>query len=255
LIYEWKNVNYRNFGDAMGELILEQMPYEEAKAMVESPNEMHFLIGSHITSQTIYETLDKGYKPIFHGCGWRGQNIHPTLATYCEFRGVRGYQTQAALKKVRINTEVVGDSAYGLLERLEVDINPTGLTYLVPHVLDRQAWQYLAEDFGVDFVEEAKVQTRVDVLEKIEKFANADFVLAGSMHACIVAEFFDVPFAPFMGHHVDCPPKWFDWLGSIGYSDARLKFVNNLNEGWDWYDEYIRPRKDRFRIRQSVRRT
>lgn len=248
MIYEWKNIDYRNFGDAMGELILEQMPYEEAKAMVESKTEMHFLIGSHISDQLIYETWYEGYKPVFHGCGWRGGNLHPSYTSRCEFRGVRGPYTQAALKKIKIETEVVGDPAYKLLHDLNIKPNPSGISYLVPHVLDKRWWEYLPDDAGADVVEEAKVWSRLDVLEKIGKFADADFVLAGSMHACIVADFYGVPFAPFIGSHVDCPPKWIDWLKSRGYNRAKLKFVKTIDEGLEWYESNIGPRKNRPRF-------
>lgn len=248
MIYEWKNVDYRNFGDAFTELILEQMPAEEARAMVESTTEMHFLLGSHLTSQLIFEIYDRGYKPVFHGCGWRGKDLNPTYAGMAEFRGCRGPYTQASLKRVGIETSVTGDPAYSLLEKLDISPNPSGLTYVVPHVLDRSAWEYLPEDFGVDVLEEAKVWTRLDVLDKIEKFASADFVLAGSMHACIVADYYDVPFAPFIGGHVDCPPKWTDWLASRGYNGNVMKFVKNLDEGLDWYERYIHPRKNRTRV-------
>ncbi len=249
MIYEWKNVDYRNLGDAMSELILEQLPYETAKEMVESTTEMHFLLGSHITNQLIFEICDMGYKPVFHGCGWRGAELNPALIEKADFYGCRGPLTSAALNRAGRYVDVIGDPAYDLLGDLDIKPEPNGLSYLIPHVLDYESWLYTPEEFFVDEILEAKVWTRADVLDKIKRIASADFVLAGSMHACIIADYYDVPFAPFSGKRIDCPDKWMDWLESRGYPSKHLDFFDDPDAGRRWHDSVIRPRKAQSRRR------
>lgn len=246
MIYEWKESDFRNLGDAFSELIADFMPEDEVREMHSRKDEAHFLIGSHIYNETISFFAKRGYLLYFYGCGWRGEELDSGLLEFCFFKGVRGPETKAALEraKVKQDVDVVGDPAYGLLDALKVSRGTHGDSLLIPHVIDQNWWIYDTARIGADKLEEAKVFNRDDIVNKIESISGANFVLGGAMHACIVADYYNVPFAPFGGSWIDCPPKWKDWMESRGYDSSELKFCTTVEEGRDWYDRVIAPRKN-----------
>lgn len=245
LIYEWREADFRNLGDAFSELIADYIDPSELAQMKRRDDEAHFLIGSHIYNDTIAYFAKRNYLLHFHGCGWRGEALESDLLEFCFFNGVRGPNTKAALEQARFrdSVEVVGDPAYGLLEKLQIPKANHGDSLLIPHVVDRSWWMYDPATIGADRIEEAKVQTRDNTVDKIEQLSGASFVLGGAMHACIVADYYGVPFAPFGGEWIDCPPKWKDWMESRGYNSDDLKFCTSVEEGREWYDRVIAPRR------------
>lgn len=249
MIYEWREKEFRNFGDAFSELISDFIDEKELRIMKSRKDEAHFLIGSHIHNHTISYFAKRGYLLYFHGCGWRGEELSTHLLEFCFFNGVRGPQTKLALEKAKVREqsfpiEVVGDPAYKLLENLEIPKGVHGDSILMPHVGDSDWWSYDLNELGVEKLEEAKVQNRDDIENKIETVSGSSFVLSGAMHGCIVADYYDVPFAPFGISWVDCAPKWVDWMESRGYDSSELKFCKTLEEGKNWYDRVIAPRKN-----------
>ena len=238
LINQWiPDAHYRNYGDAITELILD-LSYERMKsAMVNDETKLYFLIGSVIYNPTIQSALDMGYTPMFIGCGWRGDELDSELVARSKFLGCRGPRTRDALLRAGVDVPVTGDSAYAAFKELSIEIGRGGVgAVLVPHIVDEQDEQKLLETTKVDQVVTAKVVDAAELLDKIDIFANADFVLGGAMHACITAHHYGVPFAPFGAGFVDCPPKWEDWLESIGVPSEKLKFCKKLDEGREWYD-------------------
>lgn len=249
MIYEWKEQRFRNFGDAFSELICDYLPEDEVKEMKSRKDEAHFLIGSHIHDQTIAFFARRGYLLYFYGCGWRGEEINTNLLEFCFFKGVRGPDTKSALERAKVREqsfpiEVTGDPGYKLLDDLDIPKNNHGDTLFVPHVHDQEWWNYDLDEIDIERFEDAKVQNRDNVIDKIEIISGSRFVLSGSMHACIVADYYGVPFAPFGISWVDCPPKWKDWMESRNYSSSDLKFCRTFEEGREWYDRVIAPRKN-----------
>lgn len=246
MIYEWREAGFRNLGDAFSELIQDYIPVSEIEEMRSSKKYVHFLVGSHIFNETIALFAKRGYFLNFYGCGWRGEDINPSLLNFCTFYGVRGPHTKEALQRAGVveGIEVIGDPAYELLKNLNIPADDSGDVIFMPHVVDSSSWFYDVSALGADRLEEAKVQTKEDILEKIKVISGAKFLLSGSMHACIVADYYGVPFAPFNGSWIDCPPKWLDWLESRGYDSTQLKFCSNLDEGMDWYDRNIASRRN-----------
>lgn len=245
MIYEWREADFRNLGDAFSELIADYIDDNDLYRMKSRDNEAHFLIGSHIYNETISYFAKRDYVLYFHGCGWRGEELDSNLLGFCFVKGVRGPETKAALERAKFAdaVEVIGDPAYDLLDKLQIPKNNHGDSLLVPHVVDRNWWMYDAQLIGADRIEEAKVQNRDNTVDKIEQISGASFVLGGAMHACIVADYYGVPFAPFGGSWIDCPPKWKDWMESRGYDSSELKFSTTVEEGREWYDRVIAPRR------------
>ncbi len=195
---------------------------------------MHFILGSVIDNEVIEETLDLGYKPIFHGCGWRGNPLDYDLLQHCEFIGVRGPYTQQELERHNIQTIVSLDPAYQLPHIIEPG-DPNGLAMVVRHLKDPTEYTpNTIHELRSDAVFRPSVENKDDIIEFVKKISGARFVLAGAMHAAIVAHAYGVPFALLGGEYVDCPPKWEDWLASINYGSP--VFVTNLKDGREWYN-------------------
>ena len=240
MIYEWKKGDeVRNFGDALHEILVPQKQHYE---WTFDQKNMYFVLGSVITNSVIRETLDRGLKPIFYGCGWRGNPLNSELIKHCEFHGVRGPFTQEALAEVGVDTVISGDPAYQL-PQLVTPGEPNGLAIVVRHILDdTESDPNTIHELKGDAIFRPIVENREDIVEFIKKISGARFVLAGAMHAAIVAHAYGVPFALLKSAYIDCPPKWADWLASINYGSP--VFVENILEGREWYNT-VRPEVER----------
>jgi hypothetical protein len=195
---------------------------------------MYFLIGSVICNEIIDETLEAGYTPIFINCGWRGGELDDDLLAQCEFRGARGPHTQEELARHGIDVEVTQDPAYEL-PILYAKGSPNGLAMVVRNINDSSGYdQNSIHELKADVLFSPVVENRDDILEFIQKISGARFVLSGSMHACMVAHAYGIPFAPLFSDYVDCPPKWFDWYAAKGLGNP--VFVSNIVEGRQWYN-------------------
>jgi hypothetical protein len=232
MIYEWKlDGETRNFGDSLPEVLYPTIMLEELEA---DPENMYFLIGSVICNTVIDETLRAGYNPIFINCGWRGEELDDDLLAQCEFRGARGPHTQAELEKHGIDVEVTHDPAYEL-PNLYAKGSPNGLAIVVRHIMDEGEYdQNSIHELKADALFSPVVESHEDILDFIQKISGARFVLAGSMHAAMVAHAYGVPFACLMSDVVDCPPKWFDWFAAEGLGNP--VFVKDVIEGRAWYN-------------------
>lgn len=237
MIYEWKLDGVtRNFGDALYEVLLSpQVHYEWSQ----DDSAIYYPIGSVIVNEILEEALNLGKTPIFHGCGWRGEELAPELVKTAEFHGVRGPNTQAELRRHGIDTEVVLDPAYKLPLMHRVPARSNGLAIAIRHIEDNSDYTPDSiHELGADALFSPVVQDETDILEFIDKVSGARFVLAGSMHAAIVAHAYNVPFALLGGGYINCPPKWEDWLNSVGVTD--VQFVDNVKDGRKWYNSAVK---------------
>jgi hypothetical protein len=232
VIYEWKlDGEIRNFGDALHEVLI---PAKQHYEWYLDEKNMHFVLGSVIDNTVIKETLRQGYKPVFHGCGWRGEPLETHLVEKCEFIGVRGPNTQEELARHGVDTVVSLDPAYQLPHLFQKG-PPNGLAMVIRHIKDpTETNPNTIFDLKADAIFRPKVEDRADILSFIEKVSGARFVLTGAMHAAIVAHAYGVPFALLNSAYIDCPPKWEDWLASIDYGSP--VFVDNIIEGREWYN-------------------
>ncbi len=227
---------HRNFGDALYELFI---PPIKLREMMDDPEFMYFPIGSVIDNEVILETLRAGYRPFFLGCGWRGEPLNPDLVNECDFIGARGLLTQNELARHEIFVEMTGDPAYQI-PALHPAGAPNALAIVIRHIKDNSDYSpQSVYDLKADAMFSPVVDTYEDILEMVQKISGARFVLAGAMHACIVAHAYGVPFAPFAGNYIDCPPKWKDWFTSIGLEEDPV-FVSNVAEGREWYNKTFR---------------
>lgn len=238
LIYEWTPEGslfdstpngVRNFGDALIDVIFEE---NHLKTLYQDTENAYCLIGSVICNEVIEEILRSGYKPIFLNCGSRGEDIDPDLAKVCDFYRVRGPLTKMLLEKAGVEVDSEFDPGYYTKIKVEPG-KPNAKVLLVPHILDPDRNEYVASDFGTDWVRQPSVYVKEHTETLIKEISGSRFVLTGSLHAAIVAHAFGVPFAPFSNGYVDCPFKWMDWATSVGIND--IQFFTNVNSGREWH--------------------
>jgi len=237
MIYEWlPNTGVRNFGDAMGELVIESIPN-----FVEHQNNYYFPIGSVIGDTYIEKALEANCKPIFIGCGWFGKELNPELAKQAEYRGVRGPETRSALERAGVyGARVVGDSAYVALKKLDISPKSDGKTIFVPHIDDVVYCIKNNVRLGSDQIVSPEVRGRFAIIDIINKISRAEFVLAGSMHAAITAHHFGIPFAPVSAYlrnknDLDLSVKWNDWLASLGVETYSVRVTRNMQDAETWW--------------------
>ena len=229
MLYEWKpSSRDRNFGDALGKMFVQEGWREDV-------HNVYFPIGSVICNETIELVLDYGYTPVFVGCGWRGAELQAGLVHQSTFIGVRGPDTQQELARHGVQVEIVLDPAYEL-PRMISPAARNNMTLLVPHVSDPMRGSELYRTFGATVVQPTVV-THSDIENLVNLISGAEFVLAGAMHAAIVAHAYGVPFAPFAYGYIDCPPKWNDWGRSVGIK--KIEFVQNIADGLEWYEANV----------------
>jgi hypothetical protein len=240
MIYEWMmDGESRNFGDALSEILLTPERYEKWGS---DDRFMFFPIGSVICDRVITETLESGYEPVFINCGWRGEPLDHDLVEQSLFVGARGPHTRDELARHEVRVEVSGDPAYGLPDVIAA-AEPNALAVVVRHIKDPADYD-LDSMFRLraDTVLSPVVVDRHDIIEIVRTISGARFVLAGSMHAAIVAHAYGVPFAALDAGYVDCPAKWGDWFASIGLDDP--VFVGDVFEGREWYSSVRHLLKD-----------
>jgi hypothetical protein len=241
MIFEWKSELGRNYGDALTSTLLEYVYGETSGSMKNSKKEQYYLIGSVIDNTVIKESLALGLKPVFISCGWRGKPLNQKLIDKIWVISVRGPRTQGELSRLGLDVPVSGDAAYHVLPFLEIKKTKNNQSLLIPHILDKKFnFKFSKADLLVSPI----VKNKKEILEITSKIASSNFVLGGAMHACIVAHYYGVPFAPYSGGRIDCKPKWEDWMESVGLDSSKLKFCSTVEEGVDWYNDVINSRKN-----------
>jgi len=224
----------RNFGDALYEVFVDP---ETLKDWKQDEEKMHFPIGSVIHNQVIVETLELGYTPVFYDCGWRGEELDPDLVKECTFLGARGPHTQGELARHGVVVPMSLDAAYKIPKIVPKGV-PHGMTVSIRHIMDDSDYSIdAALALGVDALFAPAVEEKQDVLGLIEKISGARFVLAGSMHAAIIAHAYEVPFALLDTGYINCSPKWEDWLASIEVTD--VDWVDNIIDGRKWHKSAV----------------
>ncbi len=238
MIYEWKMDGVvRNYGDALAELVTPPSVYAAWAADTEH---MFFPMGSVICNEIMNETIQRRLKPVFVACGWRGEELNPTLVGMSQFVGARGPHTQAELAKHGVDVEVTMDPGYVVPDLLS-KASPTGLAIVIRHIKDPSDYnEFTKHEYGADEVISAAINTIDDTIALTHQISGSRFVLAGAMHAAIVAHAYNIPFALLDGPYIDCLPKWYDWFASVNLGEP--VFVSNVAEGRKWYNDNVRNR-------------
>jgi hypothetical protein len=230
----------QNFGDFLSEVFVQR---------VQAPGRPRYprlrLVGSVISARDIRSDLQAiratpngllGY----WGCGQRDEFIiEPELRARCRFHGVRGPLTRERLG-LPVSTPI-GDPA--LLMPLLHHPTPVpelaGRVLCMPHFFDASADRTILQNSGADLILRPSLPASMELLLKaIDVICSVDFVLAGALHAAIVACAYGKPFAFYSGAHIDLPFKWMDFSASINVPTV---FARNAEEGRRAWEFLLAP--------------
>ncbi len=237
----------QNLGDFLTELFL---------ARVQAPGPQLYprmrLIGSVISEAAIREDLRAAGKSMgtvlgFWGCGQRDEHvIDARLRARCRFHGVRGPLTRSRLG-LPGNT-VVGDPALllPLLHEPRLLPNLAGRSICIPHFHDVAPDARIIEKSGADFVIRPALAASLDaLLQVIDVICSAQFVLAGALHAAIIACAYRRPFAYYIEDYIDLPFKWLDFSASV---NIPALFARNVQEGKHAWTSMLAPALQRPKL-------
>jgi glycosyltransferase involved in cell wall biosynthesis len=210
------------------------------------------LIGSVLSNFIIEQDLAAGAAQPgalvgYWGCGLRDEDpVRTDLRARCRFHGVRGPLTRDLLG-LPADTPL-GDPALllPLLHTPRPAPTLAGRTICVPHINDDTSDRPLLAGTGADVVVRAAVPRSIEaLLETIDAIAAAEFVLAGALHAAIIACAYQRPFAYYDSGNIDLPFKWRDFSASV---DIPTVFVCSVTEGLRIWDTQIAPALRRPRL-------
>ncbi len=183
----------------------------------------------------------------YWGCGMRDEHpVQEDLRAKCRFHGVRGPLTRNLLGLPA--STPIGDPALllPLLHTLRPNHALTGRTICMPHINDSMSDSVLLERTGANAVVRPTVPRSIEaLLDTIDAIAAADFVLAGALHAAIVACAYQRPFAYYDSQCIDLPFKWLDFSASI---DIPTVFVRTVAEGRRAWEALIAPALQRPKL-------
>ncbi|OYY68304.1 polysaccharide pyruvyl transferase family protein [Sphingomonas sp. 28-63-12] len=223
-----------NFGDWL-------VPMLVNRALVAPvfPAETYWLLGSTIDEALVRRSVEQlrldGGRVAYWGCGARSATaLSPALMDRAAFFGVRGPLSRDALG-LPMNTPL-GDPGF-LLPLLYAALDhpqTRGRSLCVPHFAEPMGPDRLRGLVSADVVLAPVVTAEIDVERMVDAIASADFVLAGSLHAAIIACAYGRPFAFMDCGFVDVPFKWHDLAALLG---IEARFVDNVAEGREWYEQ------------------
>jgi len=176
----------------------------------------------------------------YWGCGLRDDRpIDPALRDNFRCHGVRGPRTRDILG-LPAGTPVCDP---GLLVPLLHAVRPVpGMAeqaICVPHINDESSERRLLDRTGADAIVRVAIPRSVDaLLETIDAIASARFVLAGALHAAIIAAAYGRPFAFYDSGTIDLPFKWQDFAASVGIP---VEFVSTVAEAQRVWRTKIEP--------------
>ncbi len=243
LVHWWlKGQDSQNFGDFLTDFLWYNLAGHELRIMAD----VYRLTSSAIDDGIIRDDLgqigkwDSG-RIAFWCCGMRDYKaLSADSLARSVFCGVRGPLTRDRLY-MPLSTPI-GDP--GLLLPLfyapKLSEKTKGRTVCSPHFLDETSDEDLLVSTGAEVIVRPCIANSHDALAMVlNDLASAEFVLAGSLHAAIVACAYGVPFCYLDRGQVDIPFKWRDFSASIKVGSF---FVDNAAEGRRIYDTAIRPR-------------
>jgi hypothetical protein len=224
----------QNLGDYLTELFIQRL---QAPGPDRYPRIR--LIGSVLSAREISADLHavRATRDALVGywcCGQRDElRIHPQLLARCRFHGARGPLTRARLG-LPAGTPL-GDPALllPLLHRPRPIPELAGRILCVPHFFDQSTDQEILEKSGADLILRPNLPASLEVLLKaIDVICSVDFVLAGALHAAIIACAYNRPFAYYVEGHIDLPFKWLDFSASVNIPTFFARNAFEARRAW-----------------------
>lgn len=241
LIWWLQDQERQNFGDYLTDFL-----WSNLACGMRIPGDGYRLLGSAISDGIVRDDLSKlgnweHGRIVFWCCGMRDEApLQPETRARSIFCGVRGPLTRAALKLPE--TTVMGDPGLllPLLHRPQHAHRTAGKSICAPHFHESASDDQLQKLTGADVIVRPAIDRSPTALKLLlDEIATADFVLAGSLDAAIVACAYGVPFCYFDSDYIGVPLKWRDFSASVNIGTF---FVDNVAEGRQTYEAAIRPR-------------
>jgi hypothetical protein len=225
----------QNMGDFLTELFISR---------VQAPGPAMYprlrLIGSVLSAQIIRADLRAAGVAGYWCCGQRDEHaIDPELLARCRFHGVRGPLTRTRLGLP--GTTPMGDPALllPLLHTPRPVPDLAGRSLCIPHFHDPAPDRDILAQTGADLILRPNLPASQAVLLKaIDVICAADFVLAGALHAAIIACAYGRPFAFYIDDFIDLPFKWLDFSASVNIPAV---FARNVTEGRRSWQTLLAP--------------
>lgn len=243
--YWLKNQPIQNFGDMLSESLFDSLTQKSLVNWTQGRRigdyDVVHLIGSCISNWHIERDLEfaragGGKRIAFWGCGVRDEKpLRPSLLEHCVFLGVRGPLTRDVLGLPKHTA--IGDPGLLMPYVYEPTLAPllSGTTVCVPHFLEKKTDDELLSMSGCQLVVRPNLAGSAGSVERfIDTICSAKFVLAGALHAAIVAYAYGKPFAYFDSGYIDVPIKWQDFAASI---HMPFRFVQTIDEGQDFFKQ------------------
>ncbi len=210
--------------------------------------DVYRLVGSVITATRIRKDVEhiarrNDARVAFWGCGCRDDEALPSdILAHASFHGVRGPLTRRVLG-LPPDTPL-GDPGLllPLLYTPAVSERSRNRTIFVPHILDvlNKPQETLLQGSGADSLVSPIVENTPAAVERfIDDICSANFVLAGSLHAAIIACAYGVPFSFFDSGYIDQPFKWRDFSASI---DTGTHFPRTRGDAEAVHDRFLKGR-------------
>ncbi|WP_292726438.1 glycosyltransferase [Microbacterium sp. UBA837] len=218
--YRWRpssDARTQNFGDELGPLIVREMlrslglddraARRESRRLISVGSVMHY--------------AERG--DVVWGAGVNGKVFRQLIPAQLDIRSVRGPLTRAALlARGHDVSRKFGDPAMllpSLFPHLSRATSPSGII-VVPNLND------MADIAPSEMV----VDPRADPFEVIDQILRADFVVASSLHAIIIADAFGVPCRGMLSRH-EHPFKYVDYFLGVGRGNVRM--ARDLDDALD----------------------
>lgn len=232
----------KNFGDYLTDLLLEGV-----LGVPVFPSGAYRLIGSAIQGEIIASDLSQLQRDddtiSYWCCGARSDRpIDAALLTRCHFFGVRGPLTRDLLQLPE--TTPLGDPGF-LVPAIYLP-KPSARSHAksvcVPHFNEPRSHSELKSQTGADVVLSPAVSSIAELQELIDAIASADFVIAGAMHAAIVACAYRRPFAFLDSGFIDTEFKWRDLAALIHVEPVFVRDVASGMTQWAaWSKNLVGP--------------
>lgn len=75
----------------------------------------------------------------------------------------------------------------------------------------------------------------------VDSIANAEIVLANTLHASMVAQAYGVPWAVYQfNDNNPLPLRWRDWFAYLGLPDSAHQSVDNVEDAYSWWEKWGR---------------
>jgi len=233
--YWRKGDSTQNFGDYISEYLSSHLFYGYRTGV----SGVH-LIGSVVDDMFVPPDTPRDCPVVFWGCGVREPDgLSRDRWDSARIATVRGPLSASELELGALTPQ--GDPAF-LLPAL---YTPRKLEWLagksicVPHFDDARDDRTILASSGCDFVVRPNIENHQKALtDVIDAIFSADFVLAGAMHACIVAAAYRTPFSFWSAEAIDLPFKWRDLAMSL---DIPCEFSKHIDDARPHYENAIAP--------------